>query len=541
MKPGIGVLAYKRSSSLRKCLDSLFDNLPAVVPVVVNFDLCSPEMEAIAREYPVTVIAGSKVGVPFANNRLMRYFEDRDAIFLVQDDVRFLRPEWLERYCEALEVVSYLAFYDAYYPQSKERPRHYHVNYRERRVLVARDGASLWACHKSPQGAFQAIGRRCIDKVGYFDEAFGRYGCEHNDYWRRTCNAGIASHEQFYDVAQSTELLKIDWTQACSLSQHEREAAYIQSEAWRRKLFESSEVGFHRTWVEPPAADIRILFSAPTRMDWDVPRPLNLPTFHLWPYPHRLPVLTYHAISHGANDRYAVSPALFERHLELLCNHFRFITAAEAAAMYMAGATFPQGVAVLSFDDGYTDLIDILPLLRDRGINATIFVPAQWVGRPNDWDSGAFVSRQHLDWNDLHGLARMGHEIGSHSSRHIRFDRLSPGAVADEIAGSRMALEDNLGFRVHTIAYPFGSISPDLATMCAGLYDAGFTTTYGNFDWTENRHMINRIVVKPTDEPHTLLGRINDYMMQAPLTEPTGWTSWPNRAPRKPRPEGSAL
>ncbi len=105
MKPGIGVLAYNRPGSLRRCLDSLFDNLPAQVPVAVNFDLWNPEMEAIARCYPVTAIAGSRPGIPFANNRLMKFFDDRDVIFLVQDDIRFLRPEWLERYCEAVAAV----------------------------------------------------------------------------------------------------------------------------------------------------------------------------------------------------------------------------------------------------------------------------------------------------------------------------------------------------------------------------------------------------------------------------------------------------
>ncbi len=541
MKPGIGVLAYSRPDSLRRCLDSLFDNLRAQVPVAVSFDRWNAEMEVIARSYPVTAITGTKPGVPFANNRLMKHFFDHDAVFLVQDDVRFLRPDWLERYCEALATVPYLAFYDAFYPEDHNRPRHFHVNYRERRVLTVRDGARLWLSHKSPQGAFQAIGRRCIERVGYFDEEFGQYGCEHNDYWRRTCNAGFAAHDRFYDVADSSELLKIDWNQPCSLSQTERTAAYAESERRRKALFELETVGFHRVNVPAPTDGVRIVRNTPPVAMDDIPLPRRGPAFDYWPYPHRLPVLAYHAIADAPGDRYAVPRALLERQLRLLRQHFRFITASQASTIHLSGTEFAKGVAVLSFDDAYTDIMDVAPLLSELEINATIFAPTKWVGLPNDWDCGAFTSRRHLGWAELRELAQQGHEIGSHSVSHVRFSRLEHAAAVQEMTDSKNVLEDRLGQAVHSIAYPFGSISSALAAEAARSYRVGFATIYGTADWTENPHMINRIVVGPDDEAHGLVTRIEDYMMRAPAEEPVAWTSWPSQAPRAQRGERSAF
>lgn len=522
MQVGIGILSYNRPASLVRCLDTLFDNLALEARVAVNFDLWTPEFQAVAGRYPIAAIGGSQQGIPHANNRLMQFFDGYDAIFLVQDDVRFLRPEWLERYLRGLEAIPYLAFFDPYYPQDPNRPRHFKVNYVRRRRRVVRQGVGLWLCHKSPQGAFQALSRACVEQVGYFDTGFGPYGIEHHDYWLRTCNAGICPPEHFYDVEGNAELLRVDWAQPPSLDEGQRKAASRQSKAWRRSLFVTSDEGFHRVRVAQPAVDLRVLRPGPryTGTPWPETTGPDRLARELWTYPARLPVLAYHAVSDTPGDRYAVSPGMFERHVRLLAQHFRFVTASQAYATWRGNGRFSHDLALLTFDDGYRDFLSIAPVLDELGIKATLFVLAQWVGRENTWDRGAFTRRRHLDWAELGRVVALGHEVGSHTLDHYRLTMLPPGDAAREVIESKTALESRLGQPVRAISYPFGSVNAAVMGVVREYYDVGFATGRGTFDWDEEAYAIRRIVVGAHEDPDGLLSRIADYMMQAPDSEP---------------------
>jgi peptidoglycan/xylan/chitin deacetylase (PgdA/CDA1 family)/glycosyltransferase involved in cell wall biosynthesis len=522
MRVGIGVLSYNRPASLRKCLDSLFENLALEARVAVNFDLWNSEFEAIAAHYPIDAINGPSRGIACANNRLMQFFDGYDALFLVQDDVRFLRPEWLEEYLRGLRAVPYLAFFDPYYPQDPDRPRHFKVNYFKQRRRVVRDGVKFWLCHKSPQGAFQAIGRECMERVGHFDTGFGQYGIEHHDYWLRVCNAGLCPAEHFYDIERSPELLSIDWAQPPSLNVEEREAASHRSKSWRRKLFVESDLGFRRAWVVAPHSGIHVLRRGADDAETHLPEQMvsDWLAKPLWVYPARIPVLAYHAVSGVPGDRYAVPCAAFKRHMALLTEHFRFVTVSQAYATWRENGRFPQDLALLTFDDGYQDFLSITPLLEELNVKATIFVLAGWVGRENTWDRAAFTRRKHLSWAELSELIAAGHELGSHTLDHYRLTLLPAREAAREVMGSKAMLEDRLGQPVRTIAYPFGSVDAGVISTVRDIYDVGFVAGGGGvFDWGEEIYAIPRITVDAQDDAYGLLSRIADYMMQAPWSE----------------------
>lgn len=537
MNTAIGILSYNRPASLVRCLDSLFANLDASVPVAVNFDSWDPEMARIARLYPIEAINGEKQGIPFANNRLMQHFKDYDAVFLVQDDIRFLRPEWLDRYREAVAAADYLAFFDTYYPLDRNRPRHYHINYFSRRDTVSQNGVRLWQCCKSPQGAFQAISRNCIKRIGYFDIGFGRYGSEHHDYWLRACNAGFSPRSCFYDVVHSGELLKIDWSEPPSLDKDERDQAYREAEKWRRELFNRKGRGYDRVRVDDTdTADIHVLKTdsyQPEAID-EIPSGVRTDSELLkeyWCSSDRLPVLMYHSVGDTLGDPYAVHPNMFKAQMSMLADHFRFVTAAQALDIWSRKGRFSQDLAMLTFDDGYLDFMEIAPLLEKLSIPATVFVPVNWIGQENQWDRGAFTTRKHMDWNNLKEIIAFGHEVGSHTCDHTRLSRLSDTVVRQELVRSRETIQDRLGQPVQSIAYPFGSISPHQHEMVSKYYKLGFTTVNGVFDWKEGRVSVRRISINASTDLSGLLTEINNYMMQAspaePVWRPTGRQSNP--------------
>jgi peptidoglycan/xylan/chitin deacetylase (PgdA/CDA1 family) len=536
IKVGIGVLSYNRPASLSACLDSLFNNLRSPASVAVSFDLWDSEFEAIAKKYPIWAVSGPQRGIPFANNRLLDLFSGYEAVFLVQDDIRFLRPEWFATYLHALNVIPYLAYFDTRYPES-DNPRHWQINYFSRRQRVIRSGNSLWLCRKSPQGAFQALSRTCIERVGHYDTRFGVYGLEHNDYWQRICNAGLLPPDCFYDVADAAELLKIDWEVTPSLTIGEKMAAYQQSQRWRTQLFETTEEGFRRVKVHIPASPVTLHQRGPEYGG----TPLTIQSCKValaqekWIYRKRLPVLAYHAVQDSPCDRYAISPTVFKTQIRELARHLCFATASQAVTIWKQQGCFPEHLAILTFDDGYQDFLTIASFLDELGIRATIFMPVNWIGMDNSWDRGAFTRRRHLDWDELRALVAKGHEVGSHGLEHVRLTTLLPDQAFREIIESQRILQEQLKQPACAIAYPFGSANISLAALAGEIFEVGFVTDHrGVLDWNENQSLIRRISVADEDAVD-LCDRIAGYMTEAPHSESL-W--YPNRFPPQHSNEG---
>jgi hypothetical protein len=78
-----------------------------------------------------------------------------------------------------------------------------------------------------------------------------------------------------------------------------------------------------------------------------------------------------------------ISTAMFERHLDWLGQHFRFVDLNEVGEAVRTGVPFETPVAAITFDDGYRDIHDLaMPILNRKGIPAALFVVTDLVGRP---------------------------------------------------------------------------------------------------------------------------------------------------------------
>jgi len=120
-----------------------------------------------------------------------------------------------------------------------------------------------------------------------------------------------------------------------------------------------------------------------------------------------------------------------------------------AVALFVLGgaATRAQAavpVVSIEFDDGRAEQAAALPLLRERGLHATFFVPAGAVGKP-----GSLSRRQLLR------LQAAGNEIGGHTLSHVRLAGLDPVTQQREVCGSRVVLA-GYGLDVTSFAYPWG-------------------------------------------------------------------------------------
>lgn len=170
----------------------------------------------------------------------------------------------------------------------------------------------------------------------------------------------------------------------------------------------------------------------------------------------RVPVLCYHSVSDEPVDgtrRWSVSPGDFAEQMALLGAQRRSsLTVGRYVELLRAGGPMPPRPVLVTFDDGFADLLTTaLPALRRYGLAATAYVITDRVGA-----AAPVHSPRALDWDGLGELAAAGVEIGSHGHTHAPLDCLPPARLVAETTVSRRLLERRLCRPVDSFAYPYG-------------------------------------------------------------------------------------
>jgi peptidoglycan/xylan/chitin deacetylase (PgdA/CDA1 family) len=192
-----------------------------------------------------------------------------------------------------------------------------------------------------------------------------------------------------------------------------------------------------------------------------------------------------------------VEPAAFRAQIGILLEAgFEFVTVAEFAERATTTGP-PPGLIALSFDDGMADNHEfVLPILREHGIPATVYVTTGLIGKPNPWmprDSGARM----MTPEELRDLISAGFEIGSHTVTHPDLSLLDYEGCLREMLDSRSMLERLLGAPIRTFAYPFCHYGP---AALAAARAAGFSaavTCHELGSW--NEYELKRAMISSKD------------------------------------------
>lgn len=92
-------------------------------------------------------------------------------------------------------------------------------------------------------------------------------------------------------------------------------------------------------------------------------------------------IVMYHRFSREEGTP-MVSARAFAEQIDYLTSHYRIVPLSFVAARLGAGKPLPPRVAVLTIDDAYSDVYDIaFPILRERGVPATVFVVTDFAER----------------------------------------------------------------------------------------------------------------------------------------------------------------
>jgi peptidoglycan/xylan/chitin deacetylase (PgdA/CDA1 family) len=192
-----------------------------------------------------------------------------------------------------------------------------------------------------------------------------------------------------------------------------------------------------------------------------------------------IPILMYHQVAEIPKKLdplgLAVPPSQFEQQMSYLArNGYRCLTLPEAVRYFRRGGHAPARSFVLTFDDGYQDVLSrACPILEIFGFTATVFLVAGCMGYASNWwgQEGA-CSGLLLSWAEARDLARRGYILGSHTLSHPFLNLLDDQSAFEEIRNSRVLLQDQLDTQVDFFSYPFSETD----TRIEGLVEsAGYT------------------------------------------------------------------
>lgn len=154
-----------------------------------------------------------------------------------------------------------------------------------------------------------------------------------------------------------------------------------------------------------------------------------------------------------------------------------------------------RGVS-LTFDDGLSSVhASALPLLRDRGVPAHVFVISRWVGGDNRWPgqpAGA-TPFSLMNWDQLEELHASGFRIDAHTASHPDLRTLSVSEIEAELEEADSTIEARLGRRPSFFAYPYGFHDARVRAVAARRYAASFTTKLNYLGNRDDRHSLPRL------------------------------------------------
>ena len=213
------------------------------------------------------------------------------------------------------------------------------------------------------------------------------------------------------------------------------------------------------------------------------------------PLPHRrlaVPILMYHRvgpIEPGApaiTDALTVTPRDFDAQMRWLhAAGFHAITELELFDALEHGARLPRDPVMITFDDGYRDVLwNAVPLLHRLRMPATAYVIT---GRIDDGDPSF------LSWPELRRLEANGVAIGSHTVHHLELPYLSASQALYELEASRLMLQRHLGRPVQWFAYPAGAVDAAVLPLVrrAG-YVLAVTTRPGDVQSAAEPYLLHR-------------------------------------------------
>jgi peptidoglycan/xylan/chitin deacetylase (PgdA/CDA1 family) len=194
----------------------------------------------------------------------------------------------------------------------------------------------------------------------------------------------------------------------------------------------------------------------------------------------QIPILMYHSIAQSTNPKFkpiAVTPASFTEQMTYLRQQsYTPINVTQLVNMLLQErSALPERPVVLTFDDGFADFFtNALPVLQQYNFTATLYIATGFIGSTSRWLAReGEATRPMLTWSQVSEIGACGIECGGHSHRHPQLDTLPLAQAREEIVRCKKLLEDHLGQKIWSFAYPHGYHSEAIKRL---VREAGYTS-----------------------------------------------------------------
>jgi peptidoglycan/xylan/chitin deacetylase (PgdA/CDA1 family) len=214
------------------------------------------------------------------------------------------------------------------------------------------------------------------------------------------------------------------------------------------------------------------------------------------PIPWTFVVLMYHTVKRE-------EVANFSRQLDLLRKYTHVV-----AADFSETDALPAGRYVaLTFDDGFESFErNVLPVLREKRIQATVFVATRYIGQSPGWitDQRQRGAKERLlGEEELKALLKDGiASIGSHSVSHcpLRSSVLRADEIRFELESSKQYLEEKLARPITLFALPYGAFDEQVLQLAkeAGYHRVFLSIPLGSLTNIDG-HVAGRLDASPAD------------------------------------------
>jgi peptidoglycan/xylan/chitin deacetylase (PgdA/CDA1 family) len=177
-------------------------------------------------------------------------------------------------------------------------------------------------------------------------------------------------------------------------------------------------------------------------------------------------ILVYHSV-----DDYVTAPFL-QNTPATIAKHARWLINLKTQPDSLSSIlTNPdqQRVAV-TFDDGYDDFFEALPVLQRLNIRPTLFICPDKVGSINDWSGGTLRGRRLLSADQLLELLKEGVDIQCHGWTHCDLTTLPQQQLHTHFQWATRWFESNLGYYPSVLAYPFGKYNALVANVAKSYF-----------------------------------------------------------------------
>ncbi|MEB3165819.1 MAG: polysaccharide deacetylase family protein [Cyanobacteriota bacterium] len=154
-----------------------------------------------------------------------------------------------------------------------------------------------------------------------------------------------------------------------------------------------------------------------------------------------------------------------------------------------------RGIA-LSFDDGMRSVHDqALPILRDHGVPAHLFLTTGAVGQDNRWPGQppSAPAFEMLGWPEIEALSEAGMRFEAHTHTHPDLTAVGADQMAADCELADAIIASRLGRRPAYFAYPYGRLSAAASSYARCRYRASMTTVLGSIAGGEDLAALPRI------------------------------------------------